>query len=173
MASSHVGGEDSGVDALIQAADDLAVGRLTPEDLPMLAAEALARGVDSPSLRALAGLGREDVREARDLFDEAMTELGHPPGSTERALLTQLHRAAMDLLDGSTSEPEAAAAIAGILHRLARRAGQHRWGELRTRFDLLQAHWKAAPELRADTRTAIRTAVHDLLKQLDDGQPMP
>lgn len=154
------------MDALVRAADDLALGRLPPEELPTVAAAALARGVDSPSLRALAGLGRRDVREARDLLGAAMTELGHPPGTTKRALLGQLRRAVDDLLDGGTPEPEAASAIAAILARLA-----GPWRDLRDRFDLLRAHWDGAPELRADTRAAIRDAARDLRKRLDADPP--
>ncbi|MFI0977751.1 hypothetical protein ACH4SP_12145 [Streptomyces sp. NPDC021093] len=47
-----------------------------PEDLPMTAAEALAAGVDSPTLCELAGLPRNaDSREIRDAFEQALAEL--------------------------------------------------------------------------------------------------
>jgi hypothetical protein len=159
----------AGVDALTQAVDDLAVGSLAPEQLPMVAAEALARGVDSPSLRALAGLGRSEVREARDLFSAAMTELGHPPASTEQALLRQARGVAIDFINRRTSEPEAADAIAGILYRLVDRGGQERWSELLRRFDLLAAQWQTAPNLRPDIEVSIRQAVYELLDDVDSG----
>jgi hypothetical protein len=63
----------------------LTIGELGTEPLPDLAAEALARGIDSPSLRILAGTPRQDVREARALFVEAMSELGVSlPSEAER-----------------------------------------------------------------------------------------
>lgn len=54
----------------------LTVGQQPTEELPDLAAHALAEGIDSPALRELAGLGRADVREARELFLLAMEQLG-------------------------------------------------------------------------------------------------
>ncbi|MEU5786139.1 hypothetical protein ABZ754_00230 [Micromonospora purpureochromogenes] len=48
--------------------DRFIAGEIGSERLPLLAAEALAEGSDSPALRELAGLSRADVREARDLF---------------------------------------------------------------------------------------------------------
>jgi hypothetical protein len=54
----------------------LTVGEQPSEELPDLAAWALAGGeVDSPSLRELAGISVKDVRESRDLFLAAMAEL--------------------------------------------------------------------------------------------------
>ncbi|MFF1453835.1 hypothetical protein ACFVYF_37750 [Streptomyces sp. NPDC058274] len=48
-----------------------------PEDLPMTAAQALAKGVDTPTLRELAGLPRHaDPRDIRDTFEQALAELG-------------------------------------------------------------------------------------------------
>jgi hypothetical protein len=44
------------------------VGVVGTEELPMIAARALAEGQDSPSLRELAGLSRRDHREAGDLL---------------------------------------------------------------------------------------------------------
>jgi hypothetical protein len=54
----------------------LTVGQQPTEELPDLAARALAKGIDVPALRELAGLSRIDVREARDLFLLAMEQLG-------------------------------------------------------------------------------------------------
>ncbi|WP_052851061.1 hypothetical protein [Streptomyces avicenniae] len=50
---------------------------ILPEDLPMIAAEALAAGADTPTLRELAGLPRNaDVHDIRDAFEQALTEAG-------------------------------------------------------------------------------------------------
>jgi hypothetical protein len=57
-------------------ADEYVLGRVDSSQLPMIAAQALARGIDSPALCELAGLGRAEVREAGDLFAIAMAELG-------------------------------------------------------------------------------------------------
>ena len=54
----------------------LAVGEQPPEELPSLAAQALADGeIDGPLLRELAGLSAHQVREAREMFLAAMAEL--------------------------------------------------------------------------------------------------
>ncbi|MGW9206961.1 hypothetical protein ACWGR4_08210 [Embleya sp. NPDC055664] len=53
------------------------VDGVEPADLPMVAAEALAAGLESPALCELAGLGRGgDVRDLRDLFEQALAETG-------------------------------------------------------------------------------------------------
>lgn len=53
-------------------------GDLASEELPMIAAQALAEGLDGPSLRELAGLSRGEYREARELLDQVVDELGLP-----------------------------------------------------------------------------------------------
>ncbi|MFF0887457.1 hypothetical protein [Streptomyces sp. NPDC003456] len=59
---------------------------LPPAELPMLAAQALVDGCDSPALRELAGLpGRSDEREIRELFVQALHELGVPLPDEETA----------------------------------------------------------------------------------------
>lgn len=57
------------------AACRLAIGELASEDLPDLATDALVRGLDSPSLRVLAGQSRDDVRDSADLFRSALDEI--------------------------------------------------------------------------------------------------
>ncbi|MGI5248254.1 hypothetical protein [Actinacidiphila glaucinigra] len=65
------------------------------EELPMMAAHALADGDDSPALRELAGLSRrDDPAEIRELYDRALSELGimqaraPRPGTGARPRLT-------------------------------------------------------------------------------------
>ena len=65
-----------GMQQLRDVAVRLAMDEPFGDDLPMAAAHALARGIDSPSLRELAGLSRGQSREAVDLFRQAMDELG-------------------------------------------------------------------------------------------------
>ncbi|UGT54397.1 hypothetical protein [Nocardia asteroides] len=62
---------------LDQAAERFAVGEVPDADLSLIAAEALARGLDSPALVELACLHRTDTREAPVLFRTALAELGH------------------------------------------------------------------------------------------------
>lgn len=65
-----------GIDAydVLVAAARQQVGQLPPEDLPMLAAEWLAAGLDTPTLRELAGLHRDD-RSAAGLWPDVLAEL--------------------------------------------------------------------------------------------------
>lgn len=64
------------MDELRRAADFFAVGELPAERLSYAAAEALARGHDTPALLDLACLHVTDSGPAPDLFRAAMAELG-------------------------------------------------------------------------------------------------
>jgi hypothetical protein len=57
-------------------ADRFVAGSIPSEEFPSWAAFALADGLDSPTLRELAGLPRTEVREGRDLLRRALAELG-------------------------------------------------------------------------------------------------
>ncbi|MFF0478849.1 hypothetical protein [Streptomyces sp. NPDC004284] len=62
---------------LVEAAWLYQADQVCPEDLPMTAAQALARGMDTPALCELAGLPRHaDPRDIRDTFEQALEELG-------------------------------------------------------------------------------------------------
>lgn len=52
---------------------------LTREELPEVAVDALIAGLDSPSLRVLAGLTAAGMGRAPDLLDRALQELGRRP----------------------------------------------------------------------------------------------
>jgi hypothetical protein len=52
---------------------------LPREELPEVAADALMAGLDSPSLRVLAGLTAARMDRAPDLLDRALQELGRRP----------------------------------------------------------------------------------------------
>src|SRR5580700_4497761 len=67
---------EDALERLEDEASRLMIGHSASERLPTLAAEALAAGVDSPALRAAAAVNSRDVRDARDLFLEALSELG-------------------------------------------------------------------------------------------------
>jgi hypothetical protein len=92
------------VDILRDAVWRHAAGSLFPEELPMVAAEALAQGADSPALRELAGLGkRSDTLEILDLYQAALEELGIPVPSTEEAVRRRLRELADGLASGRMS----------------------------------------------------------------------
>ncbi|MFB6676635.1 hypothetical protein ACFCWG_30260 [Streptomyces sp. NPDC056390] len=62
---------------LVEAAWLYQADQVCPEDLPMIAAQALAMGLDTPALCELAGLPRHaDPRDIRDTFEQALEELG-------------------------------------------------------------------------------------------------
>lgn len=91
----------------LQCVDDLGltacrfiVGDVPSEDLPGIATDALVRGVDSPSLRELAGLRPSDVREASDLFRAALDELGLPLPIKDEALWRLVRHIATRVVSG-------------------------------------------------------------------------
>ncbi|MFB6980297.1 hypothetical protein [Streptomyces scopuliridis] len=54
-----------------------------PAQFIQAALDALLADIDSPSLRALAGLGSNEHHEVREIFDSSMDELGLLPLSPE------------------------------------------------------------------------------------------
>ncbi|MEZ0064408.1 hypothetical protein ABIA32_000386 [Streptacidiphilus sp. MAP12-20] len=66
----------------------------------MIAAEAIAAGMDTPALCELAGLPRNaDTNEIRDLFEQALAEVGIELPAPELAQRYALRRLAMRLID--------------------------------------------------------------------------
>ncbi|MFC3492899.1 hypothetical protein [Glycomyces rhizosphaerae] len=61
---------------LVRVFEDFLYGFDSGVDVPMEAAHALVRGLDSPALIDLAGLNRDDRLEIRDLIPTAAEELG-------------------------------------------------------------------------------------------------
>jgi hypothetical protein len=68
-------GDNGLVDAL-SVARDYWLKPIYPEQMPYVAAELLASGYDTPSLREAAGVSASDAAEARRLFIDALHELG-------------------------------------------------------------------------------------------------
>ena len=74
---------------------------ICPEDLPMIAAEALAAGVDTPTLCELAGWPRNtDTHGIREAFEQALVECGIGLPDRGLALRHALRRMAARLNDG-------------------------------------------------------------------------
>ncbi|WP_405676664.1 hypothetical protein OG239_39960 [Streptomyces sp. NBC_00868] len=81
-----------------------------PEDLPMIAAEALAAGLDTPVLCELAGLPRNaDARDIHEAFEEALAESGMELPDPVLARRHALRRLAAKFIDGEIALAELAA----------------------------------------------------------------
>lgn len=89
----------------------LVVGMQPPEDLPDVATAAILAGVESPSLAQLSGLPRSEYQEARDLFFQAMEELGLDRPSPSDARWTIVRQWASDIVAGALSPIEGAQRI--------------------------------------------------------------
>lgn len=88
-------------------------GDLASEELPMIAAQALAEGLDSPSLRELAGLSRGEYREARELLFQVVDELGLPKlPDCDQAVWEMVGSYARRIVSGAVAPVDGAHAIA-------------------------------------------------------------
>lgn len=146
------------VETLQTALTRFIVGSLPSDDLPDIAAHALASGLDSPSLRSLAGASRAEPREARDLFLAAVSELGFRiPSETEaRRALVRLW--AHQMIDGTLTPCEGS--------RLIWWEG---WEELGRPDDLtvfvsLASQWEDSPAYRADLERDMLAAAESLVE---------
>lgn len=87
------------------AAIDQAAGRgARPDELIRLGLDALLAGVDTPSLRMLAGLGRDEEHAARDLFAAVVDELDlgeQIPADETEALWLLARQAAANTANGT------------------------------------------------------------------------
>ena len=110
---------------------------LTREELPEVAVDALIAGLDSPSLRVLAGLTATRMNRAPDLLDRALQELGRSvaslPPAREAALWAEAISAgavplrqatqALGAMGGKANDGELQAAL------LEFRVEQDRWDQ--------------------------------------------
>src|SRR5947208_2941247 len=93
-----------GVEILRRTAVKLALGDQPVEELPMVAAETLARGLDSLALRTLAGQSRHD--SSVELFHQAMDELGSSVSAVEEAWLRRMLWAAEAIVKEKQHPPQ-------------------------------------------------------------------
>ncbi|MGW2108326.1 hypothetical protein [Streptomyces sp. NPDC001948] len=94
---------------LVEAAWLCQADQACPEDLPMAAAQALAMGMDTPTLCELAGLPRHaDPRDIRDAFEQALEELGIILPDHRLAKRYALRRLATRLIAGEVDLAELA-----------------------------------------------------------------
>jgi hypothetical protein len=103
---NHVRGAYS---PLVEAAWLYQADQVCPEDLPMTAAQALALGMDTPTLCELAGLPRHaDRRDIRDTFGQALEEWGITLPDRHLARRYALHRLAARFTAGEVELAELA-----------------------------------------------------------------
>lgn len=150
------------MDRLRRAAMQLALGEQPIEDLPMIAAEALADGLDSPALVELAGLSRRDPpADIRDLFVEAMAELGLPLPGVEDAWRERMLGAAEGMLTSSLTPYEASNEIYWCACHLERTDTTTMLVDL---FVGLWSSWEDWPDERVSIERDMRLAAADLLR---------
>jgi len=139
----------------------LAVGEQPSEDLPALAAEALALGFDSPSLREAAGISRHDVREARDRFEDALAELGIEIPDRVDATWLLVRRVAQEIVDGEVSPYKGARAIGEYHNHIET---DPRGAGVRI-FEGLAWEWEGSPSYRFSYEARIRELAAHLLRR--------
>lgn len=123
------------------------------EDLPMAAAEALARGVDSPALRELAGLGKGSATtEIEDLYRDALAELDITSPGRREAVRWWLGELAEELVQGRLS-------AAGLARKIV--PGEEWMAEDEYRFAALGYYWQDMVDLASPSQ--VRAAEVDLL----------
>ena len=129
------------------------------DDLPMAAAHALTRGVDSPGLRELAGLSKGQSREAVDLFRQAMDELGSPVPDERGARLHLMRQAAASIVAGEGDAEN-------LAHEIYCQAAASRLPELRPvadRFFELYVGWGPVQDQTNEVIAATKAAAQSFL----------
>ncbi|MFD3745986.1 hypothetical protein [Nocardia sp. NPDC058633] len=152
------------MDDLARAADLFVLGELDDADLSMAAAEALARGLDSPALLELACLHRTDCAGAPDLFRTAMAELNVVTEWTAREVDARVARARDHATALLADEGELADHVDAITVQLLELAGYPDppapdLYDLAREFESLSEYleFADAASLRAQVRSACRT----------------
>ncbi len=158
------------MDVLREQLADAVVGHGHP-DLPMVAAQALARGLDSPALREVAGLGRADP--ALEPFTAALAELGLAWPTEGEAHLAAARRVCAGLLAGEPDGARAARAAETVYDHLCRVASLGEGDHGRLPFLHLFHDWDAdlgagaepAPERGRAVAARFRVLARDLLER--------
>jgi hypothetical protein len=144
-----------------------ALGWLRTDDLPFVAADALANGADSPALRELAGTSASDATEVgRDLLTSVMSELALQPASPCAARLAVASQIAEGILDGTVTERAGTRRIYFALGDWGDEdcdTVKARWLEFDDGFDRLTYDIPAHRPDLAELQRAVRAAAADLL----------
>jgi hypothetical protein len=137
-------------------------GELASEELPMIAAQALADGVDSPSLRELAGLSHGEFREAGELLIQVVKELGLPELPDEdQAAWEMACSYARRIVYGAIAPVEGA-------HAIAWHAGRLRFPEPLAKFAYLADLWEDNAAGRAQLEQDIEREAATMLREMGD-----
>ena len=99
------------ISALDVARAKFALGTLMSADLPVLATNLLADGLDTPAIRALAGVAQPTLSEAGPLFERVMLELTLPPFGKQQALRVLVRQYAEAIVAGEIAPYEGAMKI--------------------------------------------------------------
>src|SRR5260221_13078657 len=147
------------LDPLELAALRLAVDEQPPEELPGLAADALVRGNDSPSMREAAGTRNDEVRDARDRFLAALDELGIEIPQVDDALWRLVRVVAAQIVSGGVAPYEGAS---WIWHHASHRVDRE--GDLRI-FIGLASEWEGHSNYRTEYEQRIIEEAEILLRR--------
>jgi hypothetical protein len=133
---------------------------ILPEDLPGVATEALEDGLDSPSLRILAGLTRSEIDEAWSLFDRTLTELNLEVPSLLSAVLCLSRSVAREIVSGRISPREGSSRISRLVDALPR--GEH--SHVLDTFLYADSEWDDRPEDAEVFEKGVMEAARDLVR---------
>ena len=131
-------------------------------ELPDMAVSALEAGVDSPSLRLLAGESHPTWAECGPLFRCALQELGITPLSRTEAAHVLLRHAAERILNASMSPYEGACEISDVARCFW---GEELWQRLSI-FIGLASEWQDDPDRRLIYEQGIREKARELFDEL-------
>ncbi len=130
--------------------------RLPGEQLPEIATDLLAQGVDSAAIRELAGLYEPTLRDAASLFERVLADLGRPPLTTEQAAEIVARDLARRIVTGELQPRDAA----GRGSSLCPDAG---YPEVLTRFLALADDYECYPEQSASIDADVVSYAKQLL----------
>ncbi|HVC78161.1 MAG TPA: hypothetical protein VND96_16745 [Candidatus Micrarchaeaceae archaeon] len=122
------------------------------------AARALQAGMDSPSIRRLAGMTGEESDEVRTVFGSALRELGIESPTPREAAMLVAAEVALRITQGLISPYDGAKEIWNIVRKLPR---EH-LSELDT-FVYGASEWEERPEDRMSFAAGIMDAARDLV----------
>jgi hypothetical protein len=117
VAASKTAGDDCSVETLTCAIEDYLYGLDTGLDPTMAAAEALARGLDSPALAELAGLSKDSAYEIREVVPNVVDELAIEVSSLPEAVFRKAGEPARAFLTGDLEFLTAARLVTDLLFR--------------------------------------------------------
>jgi hypothetical protein len=134
------------------------LGLVGPEAMPSEATNALVQGVDSPSIRRLAGLSSVESDEARGVFQAALRELGIESPSPREAAILVATEIASRITDGTVSPYDGAKEI----WDLVRLVPLEHFPEFDA-FVYAASEWEEWPENQKNFAAGIVAAAHNLV----------